>query len=48
MDKLGEKVVERAQEIELTYERLQETQKRLCRSEKLVGIGLWQQVLRMR
>ena len=38
-DNLEEKVVERTQEIKQTYERLQETQKRLSRSEKLAGIG---------
>jgi len=36
---MEEKVEERAQEIKQTYERLQETQKRLSRSEKLAGIG---------
>jgi len=38
-DNLEEKVEERTQEIKHTYERLQETQKRLSRSEKLAGIG---------
>jgi C4-dicarboxylate-specific signal transduction histidine kinase len=38
-DNLEEKVVERTPEIKQTYERLQETQKRLSRSEKLAGIG---------
>ena len=38
-DNLEEKVVERTQEIKQTYERLQETQRRLSRSEKLAGIG---------
>jgi signal transduction histidine kinase len=38
-DNLEEKVVERTQEIKQTYERLQETQTRLSRSEKLAGIG---------
>ncbi|MFV1974995.1 MAG: sensor histidine kinase [Candidatus Scalindua sp.] len=38
-DNLEEKVVERAQEIKKTYERLQDTQKRLSQSEKLAGIG---------
>jgi signal transduction histidine kinase len=38
-DNLEAKVVERTQEIKQTYERLQETQKRLSRSEKLAGIG---------
>jgi len=38
-DHLEEKVEERAQEIKQAYEQLQETQKRLSRSEKLAGIG---------
>ena len=38
-DNLEENVVERTKEIKQTYERLQETQKRLSRSEKLAGIG---------
>ena len=38
-DNLEEKVGERTQEIKQTYERLQETQRRLSRSEKLAGIG---------
>lgn len=38
-DNLEEKVGERTLEIKKTYERLQETQKRLSRSEKLAGIG---------
>ncbi len=38
-DHLEEKVGERTQEIKQTYERLQEAQKRLNRSEKLAGIG---------
>ena len=38
-DNLEEKVEERTQEIKQTYERLQETQRRLSRSEKLAGIG---------
>jgi len=38
-DHLEEKVGERTQEIKQTYERLQETQRRLNRSEKLAGIG---------
>ena len=38
-DNLEEKVVERTQEIKQTYEKLQETQMRLSRSEKLAGIG---------
>ena len=38
-DNLEENVVERTQEIKQTYERLQEAQKRLSRSEKLAGIG---------
>ncbi len=38
-DNMEEKVVERTQEIKQTYERLQETQRRLSRSEKLAGIG---------
>ncbi|MBS1257656.1 MAG: Adaptive-response sensory-kinase SasA [Candidatus Scalindua arabica] len=38
-DNLEEKVDERTREIKQAYERLQETQKRLSRSEKLAGIG---------
>ena len=38
-DNLEGKVGERTKEIKQTYERLQETQKRLSRSEKLAGIG---------
>jgi len=38
-DNLEGKVVERTQEIKQTYERLQETQMRLNRSERLAGIG---------
>ncbi|MFQ5714085.1 MAG: sensor histidine kinase [Candidatus Scalinduaceae bacterium] len=38
-DHLEERVEERTQEIKQTYERLQETQRRLSRSEKLAGIG---------
>lgn len=38
-DNLEVKVGERTLEIKKTYERLQETQKRLSRSEKLAGIG---------
>ena len=38
-DNLEGNVVERTQEIKQTYERLQEAQKRLSRSEKLAGIG---------
>jgi two-component system, NtrC family, sensor kinase len=38
-DHLEEKVEERTQEIKQTYEKLQEAQKRLSRSEKLAGIG---------
>lgn len=38
-DNMEEKVIERTQEIKATYERLQDTQKRLSQSEKLAGIG---------
>jgi len=38
-DNLEGKVEERTQEIKQTYDRLQETQRRLSRSEKLAGIG---------